>query len=133
MRPIKFRGKSNNTWCYGELSYKNNIYSIRGENTLDDSVKKLEKLLNADACYIVDEKTISQFTGLLDKYNEEIYEGDILIHNSGLKAIVIWNEETIGFTLLYLFSKDKMVTLLKSTAIEWRIISNIYDNPDLRF
>lgn len=133
MRLIKFRGKSNNTWCYGELSYRDNIYSIREEDISDDSIKRLEKLLSADACYVVDERTISQFTGLLDKYNKEIYEGDILIHNSGLKAIVIWNEETIGFTLLYLFKKDKMVTLLKSTAEEWRVISNIYDNPDLKF
>lgn len=132
MRPIKFRGKSNNIWCYGELSYKDNIYSIREESVLEESTKRLEKLLNADAYYIVEEKTITQFTGLLDKFGKEIYEGDIIQHDTGLKAIVVWNEETIGFTLLYLFNKSNLITLLKSTAEQWRVISNIIDNPDLK-
>ena len=127
MRPIKFRGKSNGTWCFGELSYRDNIYSIREET------ERLMTLLNADAQYQVEEKTVSQFTGLLDRFNQEIYEGDIIQHDSGLRAIVIWNEETVGFTLLYLFKSKISYTLLNSSANQWRVISNIYDNPDLKF
>ena len=74
-----------------------------------------------------------QFTGLLDKQGREVYEGDILQQElyGGLKnkRVVKWFQEQCCFAFegtIYAISP-----LEKEKASWYKIIGNIYENPEL--
>ena len=80
-----------------------------------------------------DEITLMQSTGLKDKNDKEIFEGDILDYK-GRKALVRWHGSYASF--IYRFVDE-----LQNRNTEWKplylaymkceIIGNIYENPEL--
>ena len=71
-RQIKFRGKTINEgeWVYGDLEY-NRAKNIARIHTYDE---KGEYLMQ----HLVEPESVGQFSGLLDKNDSPIYEGDIV-------------------------------------------------------
>ena len=124
MRKIQFRGKNRyrKEWLYGSLSqYGDGSYGIDGVPVEADSV--------------------GQFTGLLDKNGKEIYEGDIVRYQDTMGysfiGLIGFDEGRFGFV-----NRRGIGTLDKDGVyadgycsvpytIEYEVLGNIHDNPEL--
>lgn len=80
------------------------------------------------------EITLMQFTGLRDKNEREIYEGDIVkIHPTLKTCIVRWDNEFALFKLVQSIDENKIVKfrLYTKRPEYYEVIGNIYENPSL--
>jgi hypothetical protein len=73
--------------------------------------------------------TLMQFTGLYDKNGKEIYEGDILKDCWDNIHSVIYNRR--WETILHIFKGRFPARYLDCSWMEWEIIGNIYETPEL--
>lgn len=116
MREILFRGKANDTgqWVYGSYFKENNGTSWIFNN-------------KEDCFYLVDDKTVGQYTGLKSRDGRIVYEGDIVTDTltKGGKE-VRWDKNTAGFYL-----DDNGVRFPIEYVRFHEIVGNKWDNPDL--
>lgn len=135
MREIKFRGKriDNNEWVYG--------YLVKSEDYIFDYSERIDipYIIPFDNFnlkdygeYRVEEKTIGQFTGLYDKNDVEIYEGDIIkslintfeiVFKKGCFFAVGINREQ-EYTLFEEFE------MCNKANVNLEVIGNIYDKGE---
>lgn len=121
MREIKFRFWSHRT---NSMSPATNMYGLLSSPVLrliGDGDEDLEAM---------------QFTGLLDKNGQEIYEGDILEDQYGNTAVVLWNQPNAEFLLNDMDeyvrgNHDEPAYVLSNVWVEHEVIGNIYENPEL--
>lgn len=122
MRTIKFRGKRinrNGEWAYGDLR-------ILPDRTLILPQGSYDAAIDRDA---VDEKTIGQFTGLLDKNGKEIYEGDIVhLGDPRITYVLLWIDCGLKAKQIGAYGSFCGVTYWAETMT---IVGNIHDNPEL--
>ena len=125
MRTIKFRGQktTNGVWVYGSLVYSNEIQTAIYFQTGSGLVKSMEWVY-------VNPETVGQFTGLYDKNENEIYEGDILkVQGLGEKIEVRFVRGVFAF--LWNGDLDDEAPINAPTQ-EWaEVVGNIHDNPKL--
>lgn len=136
MREIQFRGKAiNRENCYHRTEYKNGewvyglvtkLYDEQFEN-LPAKMTDINGISNIE----IDYKTIGQYTGMLDKNGDKIFEGDIVDFSDRSDGdgygVVRYDENETEFEFEY----DNIYRSLGSyypKNIE--VIGNIYDNPE---
>ena len=90
-------------------------------------------IVNCPCIWEVLEETVSQFTGLLDKNDKEIYNGDIIASglNNEIKHIISYQD--IDAQYVAWFSKNDYCSITQKWIKEFNkvIIGNVYDNKDL--
>lgn len=126
MRTIKFRGKTTKgAWLYGDL-----------EHRVDDGTKMtyiFDDVLSQGGAVLPE--TVGQFTGLKDKNDNEIYEGDILQMNGSAKLEVQFLHGGFGYCLMFgdvLFGGNSSFRFNPFDKDEsFEVIGNIHDNEDL--
>ena len=132
MREILFRGKriDNGEWVEGYYAaepYMKNTYNC-------GYILENEKDLFAKKAWLVDSRTVGQYTGLTDKNGTKIFEGDCFkTYCTGLpvyKHIVGYYPEHFAFMARCIeMNTVHYLSDYRPSAIE--IIGNIYDNPEL--
>lgn len=129
MRQIKFRGKRNDQdeWVFGDLVEENG-----GETYI------VQANIIQWKQFEVDPDTVSQFTGLTDKNEKEIYEGDILAVNSKIVGFVEGGVRGYCYDVVYispLTNGEKRWSLYATLNSDYpnklEINGNIHDNPEL--
>lgn len=118
-REIKFR-----VWDYQEKSYNKYPYWADIES---GSVYRMGNCID----YELTNFCIQQFTGLMDKNNKSIYEGDIIQLNNGRKYSVVW--DTFFFDLKDYDDytrENQFSAFYHLLPEEMEIIGNIVENPE---
>lgn len=117
-----------NQWVYGDLChFKDGLPFIRQYET--------------GCCYEVVPETVGQFTGVLDKNEKEIYEGDsiniqiISWHTKDIivneKCPVVFNNGNFGMSGYGLRKEFVRFNTFVEHLTSFEIIGNIHDNPEL--
>jgi uncharacterized phage protein (TIGR01671 family) len=129
MREILFRGKrkDNGEWVEGLLwkkKYNTDKLFISCFPDKDD---------NEDV-FVIRPKTVGQYTGLTDKNNVKMFEGDIVtglfLHSMPVNGVVAFRDGSFG--LLWDRAGAETFTPFTSMCnVEYEVIGNIHDNPEL--
>jgi uncharacterized phage protein (TIGR01671 family) len=156
MLEIEFRGKcttespygaENGDWVFGNLVHnvfckresKEDIYYIMNTNLLTD-FDCFEDLAEDYGYYEVDADSVGQYTGLKDRNDVKIFEGDIVSFGStdidciGKKivGVVKWDSGAVGFSVFVdCNAYDFHTVLTEGTDEPLIVIGNIHDNPEL--
>jgi len=146
-----FRGKTKDKWVKGRLFSEdvivplNQEYFLNGDNPsffeIDEDLEKLK-------LYIVDKKTVGEYTSLNDKNNVEIFTGDIVRYQQDNDDCPFPNKDVqprIGRVFFSSFrasfaiatgkngssmtNQDLYKYIRNGNRVE--VIGNIYDNPEL--
>jgi len=107
------------------MSYWVNIYS---DNDKPWWVADVHNPENGDTMYSFDESTgvLMQCTGIKDKNEKLVWEGDILEWTNHIRAEIFWSNEDAGF--LVKTSDGGMAHLNPQYAYNFAVVGNIYDN-----
>ena len=132
MREILFRGKRKikNEWSYGDY-FRSKIFNTELGLRVAHSITYYHN--DIEHSHIVDPSTIGQYTGLTDKKDNMIFEGDILSANlddlfpdNETRLVVEWHDN--GW---YGKNGNMYDDFLNEFNKMFEVIGNIHDNPEL--
>ena len=120
-REILFRGKrkDNGEWVEGFYFENFDKCYIMSTKYLDNPITKF--------IFEVIPETVGQYIGLPDKKDKKIFEGDIVRERGGESYQGYYEIDNV----LTVKIPDILVNFEMSYDCEYKIIGNIYDNPEL--
>ena len=87
-------------------------------NTYIIEDRQSESMLNRNDAHQVNPSTVCMFTGLKDKEETPIYEGDMIMHkdnNAERRGVITWDSKTTAFCFgcdfLYNYPSENMVVV----------------------
>ena len=111
-----------------------NIWNVENDALRIDGSDKLV-YLGMDWESDLDENTIEQFTGMKDKNDKDIYEGDILTgdtYDTIFNSLVCqYEKEYGGFSFCYSLGKNQDFKYWFKQLKNLVVIGNIHENPNL--
>ena len=127
MREIKFRA-----W----LKEEKKMVNVETIDFTDKSIQYLEKneFINAylSRRMIFGDVELMQYTGLKDKNDKEIYEGDILFfRDENMKYVAVWQDTAFIIKSIEIRKYSEKMYWLDDTEICCEIVGNIYENKNL--
>ena len=124
MREILFRAKQHYTkeWLYGAV--------------VKDGDECLIMVGEPDGLYkqkmtVVEESTVGQFTGLVDRNGKRIFEGDIMLLGDGTKRKTVIEYDSLRAQFVARLFDKNSIRMAVSFWSAGEIIGNIHDNPEL--
>lgn len=78
-----------------------------------------------------DRYVIMQYTGLKDKKDKEIYEGDIVTATRGRKG-KRYTTEVVYKVPLFMLKENETIFIDSASLTNTIVIGNIYENPELQ-
>ena len=127
MREIKFRA-----W----LKYGKEIVDVEEIDFMNEVINYIDNDYENNEQEIIgayfENIELIQYTGLKDKNNKEIYEGDIvkLRANHGI-GVIKYSDEWGAFVVEYIKSRPLAVLGMNYYKEDIEILGNIYENPEL--
>lgn len=137
MREILFRGKAiNRENCYHRTEYKNGEWVYGLVTKLYD--EKFENLpaemtdINGISNIEIDYKTIGQYTGMLDKNGDKIFEGDILKFVNDDSATSYYDVAYFEIECRWIIRENGSIPDDLDDFVNkyMSVVGNVYDNPE---
>lgn len=130
MRQIEFRGIAKDGKFDGKF-----VYGFYSEEIIICECFEVSCIcipIHTDRKYLINDievysETVGQLTGLNDKNENPIFEGDVLKSLSGDICVVDWNHIISGFE----FNNTKSVYPLVKNSDNYEIVGNIHQNKEL--
>lgn len=137
MREILFKAKrlDNGEWVEGNL--------VQSEDVDDDFkviiiplkeswmyTEEYSNDIGFEGWYKVDQTTLCQYTGLVDKNGKRIWENDIVRNEEGDIGVVQWFEEHAAF-MIWNKTKNCVCYLAENDFSKIEIVGNEFYNPEL--
>ena len=129
MREILFRGKTKSgMWVYGYYM----LTLIRGEKThvIVPLTSHMDVTLDKEQ-YIIDPKTVGQYTGLKDNNGNRIFEGDIVKYADETFLVVFEQRNGSAYFGIKISNIETWNFSGSVPSSKMEVVGNIHDNPEL--